>query len=84
MPQRGRTDTLIINIERAIRAVLWHTQGAAAVTSMAGAAAAAAAWPKAFTSAVCLIPPRAIWPRIQECRVFNDKSFTRWPPHVNL
>ncbi|KAL4448021.1 hypothetical protein ABPG75_005240 [Micractinium tetrahymenae] len=51
---------------------------------MAGPAAAVAAWPKAFTSAVCLIPPRAIWPRIQECRVFNDKSFTRWPPHVNL
>lgn len=39
---------------------------------------------KRFTSAVCLVPPRTTWAALQEVRCFNDKSFCRWPPHVNL
>eukprot|EP00210_Caulerpa_lentillifera_P001878 g1807.t1 len=35
-------------------------------------------------SAVCFIPPRKAWDSIQEIRCFNDKSFVRWPPHINL
>jgi hypothetical protein len=35
-------------------------------------------------SAICLVPPRRVWQQIQEIRCFKDKSFVRWPPHVNL
>ncbi len=41
---------------------------------------------KSFKSALCVIPSRtsAIYQAMQEVRCFNDKSFSRWPPHVNL
>lgn len=32
---------------------------------------------KAHTSALCLIPPRAVWERIQDVRCFNDRNFIR-------
>jgi len=44
----------------------------------------AAAPPKAHTSAICIVPPLACWDPIQHVRCFNDKSFVRWPPHVNI
>ena len=25
-----------------------------------------------------------VWDKIQEIRIFRDKSFVRWPPHINL
>ena len=25
-----------------------------------------------------------VWEQIQEIRIFNDKGFVRWPPHINL
>jgi hypothetical protein len=39
---------------------------------------------KVHKTAVALVPPRHLWPHLQAIRVFNDKSFTRWPPHINL
>ncbi|EKX46785.1 hypothetical protein GUITHDRAFT_51502, partial [Guillardia theta CCMP2712] len=35
-------------------------------------------------SALCLIPPGDLWPSMQEIRSVHDKSFLRWPPHVNV
>lgn len=52
--------------------------------SLPAAAAALQAAAKTHKTAVALVPPRAAWPAIQAVRVFNDKSFCRWPPHVNL
>jgi hypothetical protein len=43
-----------------------------------------AAPPKAHTSALCIVPPASCWGPIQRARCFSDKSFTLWPPHVNL
>lgn len=40
--------------------------------------------PKAYTSALALVPPRHLWPALQEIRCFHDKGFVRWPPHINL
>lgn len=39
---------------------------------------------KVVKSALCWIPDARIWPAIQRTRVFNDKGFVRWPPHINL
>ncbi|KAG2430715.1 hypothetical protein HYH02_013557 [Chlamydomonas schloesseri] len=39
---------------------------------------------KVHSSAVAVVPPAAVWRRIQTLRVFADKSFVRWPPHINL
>lgn len=39
---------------------------------------------KVHRSAVCLVPPRSVWAQVQEVRVFRDKSFARWMPHINL
>ncbi|KAG2425320.1 hypothetical protein HXX76_013736 [Chlamydomonas incerta] len=40
--------------------------------------------PKVHTSSVAVVPPAAVWRRIQALRCFADKSFVRWPPHINL
>jgi hypothetical protein len=39
---------------------------------------------KVHKSAVCLIPPYHLIAPIQRIRCFQDKSFVRWPPHINL
>lgn len=39
---------------------------------------------KSYKSAICLIPPGSVWPQLQAVRVFNDKAYVRWPPHINL
>jgi len=36
------------------------------------------------TSALVVIPPRAVWDAVQEVRCVRDKSYLRWMPHVNL
>jgi len=39
---------------------------------------------KVVKSALCLIPPPEMWGPIQAIRRIYDKSYVRWPPHVNL
>ncbi|KAF7548301.1 hypothetical protein G7Z17_g7156 [Cylindrodendrum hubeiense] len=43
--------------------------------------------PFAFTShetALCLIPPRHLWPAADRLRCLYDKAYGAWPPHINL
>ncbi|KXZ54947.1 hypothetical protein GPECTOR_3g116 [Gonium pectorale] len=42
------------------------------------------ATPKVHSSAVAVVPPAAVWSRIQALRCLRDKSFVRWPPHINI
>ena len=37
-----------------------------------------------FKTSLAILPPRRLWDEIQCQRVFNDKGFVRWPPHINL
>lgn len=39
---------------------------------------------ESYNSALCLLPPRSTWSRVDRFRVLNDKGYGRWPPHVNL
>jgi hypothetical protein len=39
---------------------------------------------KSHKSALCIIPPLAAQAAVQRVRCFHDKSFVRWPPHINL
>ena len=39
---------------------------------------------KVHKTAICVVPPQSVWPQLQEIRVFNDRAFVRWPPHINL
>ena len=36
------------------------------------------------TSAVVICPPTWTWEPVQRIRAVNDKSYTRWMPHINL
>ena len=36
------------------------------------------------TSAVVICPPTSTWEPVQRIRAVNDKSYTRWMPHINL
>ncbi|OLN95647.1 Nuclear poly(A) polymerase 1 [Colletotrichum chlorophyti] len=40
--------------------------------------------PPSHDTALCLIPPKEQWPSIDRLRFDNDKSYSKWPPHVNL
>ena len=39
---------------------------------------------KDHKSAVAIALPRSVSEQIQGVRIFNDKGFVRWPPHINL
>jgi len=39
---------------------------------------------KVHRAAICIIPPLHICAAVQRIRCFKDKSFVRWPPHVNV
>ncbi|KAM0557916.1 hypothetical protein ACHAPJ_005080 [Fusarium lateritium] len=35
-------------------------------------------------TALCLVPPRGLWPSVDRLRSLYDKAYAAWPPHVNL
>lgn len=35
-------------------------------------------------TALCIIPPRSLWRRIDRLRSRYDKAYGKWPPHINL
>ncbi|GAB1318842.1 polynucleotide adenylyltransferase [Madurella fahalii] len=35
-------------------------------------------------TALALIPPKHLWPRLDRLRALYDKAYPRWPPHINL
>ena len=39
---------------------------------------------KDHKSAVAIVVPRSVSQQVQDVRIFNDKGFVRWPPHINL
>ncbi|MHC5056076.1 MAG: 2'-5' RNA ligase family protein [Planctomycetota bacterium] len=39
---------------------------------------------KTHSTALVLIPPRAVWEPIQQIRRVHDRHFARWMPHVTL
>ena len=56
----------------------------AAVPGAESCAAMASAFKPVHSSALCIIPPPAVWQRLQTARCFRDESYARWPPHINL
>ncbi|KAM0354114.1 hypothetical protein ACHAPU_001149 [Fusarium lateritium] len=35
-------------------------------------------------TALCVIPPRELWPSVDGLRSLYDKAYAAWPPHINL
>jgi poly(A) polymerase Pap1/uncharacterized protein (UPF0248 family) len=35
-------------------------------------------------TALALVPPQPLWPRLDRLRALYDKAYPKWPPHVNL
>ncbi|EJT78999.1 hypothetical protein GGTG_04090 [Gaeumannomyces tritici R3-111a-1] len=35
-------------------------------------------------TALCIIPPRDLWPSVDRLRALYDKAHKKWPPHLNL
>ncbi|KAI1132017.1 hypothetical protein F5Y10DRAFT_284563 [Nemania abortiva] len=35
-------------------------------------------------TALCIIPPKRLWPSFNRLRSLYDKAYEKWPPHVNL
>lgn len=39
---------------------------------------------KQFDTALCIMPPRHLWPRFDRVRSRYDDDFASWPPHIKL
>ena len=37
-----------------------------------------------YDTALCLVPPQQLWSSIDRLRMLYDKSYEKWPPHINL
>ncbi|KAK4043344.1 2'-5' RNA ligase superfamily-domain-containing protein [Parachaetomium inaequale] len=35
-------------------------------------------------TALALLPPKPLWPRLDRLRALYDKAYPKWPPHINL
>ncbi|KAL8381246.1 hypothetical protein RB595_005498 [Gaeumannomyces hyphopodioides] len=35
-------------------------------------------------TALCIVPPRDLWPSVDRLRALYDKAYKKWPPHLNL
>ncbi|KAI1298958.1 hypothetical protein F5Y03DRAFT_366950 [Xylaria venustula] len=35
-------------------------------------------------TALCVIPPKQLWPLFNDLRSLYDKAYEKWPPHINL
>ncbi|KAI3329217.1 DUF455 domain-containing protein [Xylariaceae sp. AK1471] len=35
-------------------------------------------------TALCIIPPKHLWPKFDRLRSLYDRAYQRWPPHINL
>lgn len=35
-------------------------------------------------TALCIIPPRSQWTKVDQLRSHYDRAYGKWPPHVNL
>jgi len=35
-------------------------------------------------TALCIIPPRRLWPSVDRLRALYDKAYEKWPPHINM
>ncbi|KAK3324195.1 hypothetical protein B0T19DRAFT_224678 [Cercophora scortea] len=35
-------------------------------------------------TALCIVPPKGLWPSVDRLRSLYDKAYEKWPPHVNL
>ncbi|KAH9897260.1 hypothetical protein F4778DRAFT_744990 [Xylariomycetidae sp. FL2044] len=37
-----------------------------------------------YDTALCIVPPRQLWPPADCLRALYDKAYEKWPPHLNL
>ncbi|KAI0117000.1 hypothetical protein F4814DRAFT_414841 [Daldinia grandis] len=37
-----------------------------------------------YDTALCIIPPKHLWPSLDHLRMIHDPAYRRWPPHINL
>ncbi|RYC65531.1 hypothetical protein CHU98_g725 [Xylaria longipes] len=37
-----------------------------------------------YDTALCIIPPKRIWPLFNRLRSLYDRAYEKWPPHINL
>ncbi|KAI1143143.1 hypothetical protein F5Y05DRAFT_143909 [Hypoxylon sp. FL0543] len=37
-----------------------------------------------YDTALCIIPPKHLWPPIDHLRSIYDPAYKKWPPHINL
>ncbi|KAI1656741.1 hypothetical protein F4813DRAFT_363121 [Daldinia decipiens] len=37
-----------------------------------------------YDTALCIIPPKHLWPELDHLRMIHDPAYRKWPPHINL